>query len=112
MKLAVTRAIGDFYAHPYGLTTEPQVYVTDTATCPSVFVASDGAWDTINSNDLWVDSTGVVLGSVDLSKLVLEKSIQEVVKERVEELYSLYIDLFQMGHELHVDDISVAVLMP
>jgi serine/threonine protein phosphatase PrpC len=112
MKLAVTRAIGDFYAHPYGLTTEPQIYITDTATCPSVFVASDGAWDTINSSDLWVDSTGVVLGNVDLSKLVMEKSIQEVVKERVEELYTLYIDLFQMGHELHVDDISIAVLMP
>mmetsp|Transcript_17589 Transcript_17589/g.52589 ORF Transcript_17589/g.52589 Transcript_17589/m.52589 type:complete len:167 (+) Transcript_17589:623-1123(+) len=50
--IAMTRSLGDFYAHRFGVTHEPQVKVIELATLAargwqrySVLLASDGVWD-------------------------------------------------------------------
>ena len=48
VRLAMTRSLGDFYAHPYGVTAEPTMNVVELADDvqdASVVVASDGVWD-------------------------------------------------------------------
>ncbi len=45
--IAMTRALGDFYAHQFGLTYEPSITVKKIPpnTHISVYIASDGVWD-------------------------------------------------------------------
>lgn len=45
--IAMTRALGDFYAHQFGLTYEPSIVVNHVPAGEefTVFVASDGIWD-------------------------------------------------------------------
>jgi len=48
VRLAMTRSLGDFYAHPLGVTAEPSINVVELADDvqdASVCVASDGVWD-------------------------------------------------------------------
>jgi serine/threonine protein phosphatase PrpC len=48
VRLAMTRSLGDFYAHPHGVTAEPAtnvVELADDVQDASVVVASDGVWD-------------------------------------------------------------------
>jgi serine/threonine protein phosphatase PrpC len=51
--IAVTRALGDFYAHPFGLTHKPSITVYELPAKRSciVTVASDGIWDCWAYND-------------------------------------------------------------
>lgn len=109
--IGMTRSIGDFYAHPQGMTTEPHVTVADHPTCPSVFIASDGAFDSMNTGNQWV-SAKKPLGGVDLSaKYAVAqqsgKTIDFVVETLVHDLNGLAKELFGQS-----DDISVAVLLP
>jgi serine/threonine protein phosphatase PrpC len=48
VRLAMTRSLGDFYAHPFGVTAEPSINVVELADDvqdAAVCVASDGVWD-------------------------------------------------------------------
>jgi serine/threonine protein phosphatase PrpC len=48
VRLAMTRALGDFYAQPFGVTAEPTINVVELADDvqdAAVCVASDGVWD-------------------------------------------------------------------
>ena len=109
--IGMTRSIGDFYAHAQGMTTEPHVTVSDHSTCPSVFIASDGAFDTMNTDNIWV-SKKQSLGGVDLSTRYAATqqsggTLVTVVETLVHELNGLAKELFGQS-----DDISVAVLLP
>ena len=107
-KLACTRSIGDFYAHVHGVTHEPYVGdAIDTETCPHITVASDGAFDTIDANDQWVFLNKRVF-PVHIS-IDEQNSVMDVVTERVDILYELYVEKFGAKH---VDDISMCVLHP
>ena len=111
VQIGMTRAIGDFYAHPCGMTHVPHVTILDHPTRPSVFMASDGAWDTIDVNHQWVGTKGT-LGGVDLTpryETIQQQgqSTEFLVEQLVEELYELSREKF--GDQ--IDDISVAVLL-
>ena len=44
----MTRSLGDFYAHPFGVTAEPSINVVelvDDVQDAAICVASDGVWD-------------------------------------------------------------------
>jgi serine/threonine protein phosphatase PrpC len=48
VRLAMTRSLGDFYAHPLGVSAEPSINVVELADDvqdAAVCVASDGVWD-------------------------------------------------------------------
>jgi serine/threonine protein phosphatase PrpC len=102
--IAVTRAIGDFYANAGGLITTPQVTVMDTEALPEVCLGSDGAWDTIDNSDQWVGK-GMSM-EVCITK---EGALETVLKERVDLLHALSIEKFGKDK---IDDISLAVLRP
>jgi serine/threonine protein phosphatase PrpC len=57
IRLAMTRAIGDYPAHEIGLTTEPAVHLTwldqeDLGDHAMIFMASDGILDCYEFDDL------------------------------------------------------------
>lgn len=105
-QLAMTRSLGDYFAHPYGVTTEPCVTLKKYTKLPIVYIATDGAFDTINEKDLWIGKNGAF--GVDLSNLLKYGSLQTVVEQHVRDLRVLGTEFF--GKD--VDDISVAVFMP
>jgi hypothetical protein len=110
--IGMTRAIGDFYVHPQGMTTEPHVTVSDYPTCPSVFVASDGAFDTLDIHNRWVSPTKGDLGGVDVSTMYAGAyhsgtSLGTLVEHHATGLNELANELFGVS-----DDISLAVLLP
>ena len=112
INIGMTRSIGDYYGHPYGLTHVPQVTELDHPICPAIFIASDGAWDTIDDQNQWVGEK-VTLGGVDLSakfsKAQKEQgTLLSVVEKMVHDLHTLSKEKFGRN----VDDITVAVLLP
>jgi len=97
--IATVRSIGDYYAHVYGLTTIPYVEIFEFDVCPTVVIGSDGAWDTINTENKWVGKNF----SLDV-KDIKATEIETIVKN----LNSLYSEFFGRGV---ADDISIAVLI-
>lgn len=103
-RIAMTRAIGDFYANAGGVITTPHVTVIDTPNLPKVCIGSDGAWDTIDNSERWVGK-GIDIG-VDDFKVI--DDLEHVLQVRIDMLHTLAIEKF--GEK--VDDISLAVLLP
>jgi len=60
--IAMTRALGDFYAHQYGLTYEPSITVKRVQPNQrlSIWIASDGVWDCWKYND-WARGCSALL---------------------------------------------------
>jgi serine/threonine protein phosphatase PrpC len=55
MKLAVTRAFGDYPLVPYGLSTDPGIIVVPpppAATVRAIVIASDGLWDVMKYEEI------------------------------------------------------------
>ena len=83
--IAMTRALGDFYAHQFGLSAVPSIGVQ---TVPAngdycILAGSDGIWDCWRYND-FADfvAVGVLnkrLSATDLSEEVLNESIKRAV---------------------------------
>jgi hypothetical protein len=104
-QLAMTRSIGDYFAHPCGVTTEPVVNLKKYDKIPTVYIASDGAFDMIDEKDMWVGKKGTFGVNLLVEK---GEEIQTVVEKHVRDLREVAIEFF--GKD--VDDISVAVFMP
>jgi serine/threonine protein phosphatase PrpC len=83
--IAMTRALGDFYAHQFGLTSIPsigvQTFPSDADYC--LLAGSDGIWDCWRYEDFaQFVSVGMMnrrLSSTDLSEDVLNESIRRAV---------------------------------
>jgi len=88
--IAMTRALGDFYAHQFGLTCVPDVYIRELDANSEflISVASDGIWDcwkfedfsdfvtsTYKScpGDLLKATTKIVRGNVERAKALFGK---------------------------------------
>jgi len=76
--IAMTRSLGDFYGHPFGLTHRPSITVH---TLPSdadfaVVVASDGVWDSWKYEDL-----GALLQTQRAAGMDIERMAQAALSE-------------------------------
>jgi len=100
VRLANTRSLGDFYAHQYGLTWEPEVNIErlPAGVDYGVIVASDGVWDTWEYLDVvgWLNS-------------VAGKLNQQQVDQFLQKTKECATQLFR--NPLVVDDSSVGVIL-
>jgi serine/threonine protein phosphatase PrpC len=94
--ISMMRSIGDFYAHPLGLCTDPHVIVQDMDKIPTIFIATDGVWDACDKNNQWTPECS--LKSID-------KSAHDAT-HYCETTRKVAVSLFGNG----VDDVSVALL--
>jgi hypothetical protein len=94
--IAMTRSIGDFYAHPLGLCTEPNVIVQDMDKIPTIFMATDGAWDACDKNNQWTP---------DCTLESINRSAHDATYY-CETTRKVAVTLFGNG----IDDVSVALL--
>ena len=102
--ISMTRSIGDYYAHAVGLTCEPYVQVMDLQEIPTVVIASDGVWDTCDSQNKWKDAQKEHF-SLEV-KVESEQTLKQAVQTHCENLHKYSKSLF--GKQ--VDDISIAVI--
>ena len=78
--ISVTRALGNFYAHEFGLTCEPSVGVhANLSTAAIVVAASDGVWDAWAYDDLsaWLHAPErAALSAQHLAEALVEASVR------------------------------------
>lgn len=124
--IAMGASIGDYYAQCQGVTHRGTVKIIDTPTVPHVYVASDGATDLLNKDEIWTSPRQGTIGGVDMKPLMekhgimspcpegvdlvaRQTAIQRMVEEHVEQVHCVAGELFGMRH---IDDSSEAVLIP
>jgi len=82
--IAMTRALGDFYAHQFGLTNVPDISfreISPDIKC-DVHVASDGIWDCWKYQDYQDFTNGLVAKGKDITQvcdIILDESIQRAI---------------------------------
>lgn len=81
--IAMTRALGDFYAHQFGLTDEPSITHIRLSNDLeyAIVVASDGVWDCWKYEEvsrLMVDKRAAEV--VEMGSVLLEQSLQRAIK--------------------------------
>jgi serine/threonine protein phosphatase PrpC len=84
--IAMTRALGDFYAHPFGLTSVPDIQVQQLSAEKDyvVIVGSDGIWDCWKYEDY---SNYTLLGLYNKNQSILEFG-EEALNESIRRAYT------------------------
>ena len=79
--IAMTRSLGDFYAHQFGLSYEPDISFVelDQSQTFTVCVASDGVWDCWKFND-FCDLCNEYLDAQDTVDVVMNKLLDESIR--------------------------------
>ena len=106
--LAVTRSIADFWANDGGVSQIPTVTIVDTEKMPTVLVGSDGLFDTLNRDNLWISPTNGPIGHTYMTQLRKEHAQEDAV-QFVHQAHELFKELFGKNK---VDDVSMAVILP
>jgi hypothetical protein len=124
--IAMGSSIGDYYAHPQGITNRAIVKIIDTPTTPHIYLATDGATDLLNKENVWKSPSQGSIGGVDMKPFMekyglvspspsdvdiesRQEKVQMMLQEHVEKVHCMAGELFGMTH---IDDISEVVLIP
>lgn len=99
IRLANTRAIGDYYAHPFGLTYLPDVQINVVSSKPNLnwglLVASDGVWDVMEQHQV-----------VEFWLQHFDDNLEESATRFLRHVKAKAKDLFGVG----VDDASIGLV--
>lgn len=104
--IAMLRAIGDFYAHPFGLTCEATITINELDD-GDFFIAnaSDGVWD----NWKWEEFAAALTSTYEekaSGKTVDDKLLEDIAESMVACSYDIAVKNFGASH---VDDTSLVI---
>jgi hypothetical protein len=116
-------SIGDYYAHPQGLTHHCTVKIIDTETMPHIYMATDGSTDSLNKDNQWTSRKCGNIGGVNMTEFISAYNItpiqpdidMEIRNQRVcQMLIEHGVKVREISKELFgsLDDISEVILLP
>ena len=104
--IAMTRSIGDFYAHQFGLSCEATITVDELDGGESfIATGSDGIWDTWKWKEFATALT-TTFEQKSTGKVVDDSLLEEVAETMVTSSYTMFAENFGAKH---IDDLSLVV---